>query len=533
MAKRTKSAAVLESKAAPSSAPSPDAMVLEGDHATAANKITMEHLAIADVKWSSGVRQRIDEAHIEQLAASMAQRGQMEPILVYRRQDDTFLVIDGRHRLQAAIRLGWKTIAAIERSPDDVEEDELAVAVHRRDLDAIEQAQAVAKVVAEIKNDMPSMSEAVQIAAVSRRLDKPLAWIRERMYLSRLSPKVQALVVGGLLPLPHARMISAIADHEEQLVLAENHGGSLDQDGKVIQGDPDTKWLQRSIEAKTQNLSNATWSLAVLTPGVDGAPTCDACGDNTANRPGLFEHAKTPTCLNMTCFRKKTTATKKIVDELAGRIVRGLPAGESVSAKSSVVTSSCPPHISPAAIAAEVKNRRAKIAKPAGQDDQAVRYRLEDEARKIAAKASEAWEGPILKQFDAMPKVSQWAICMLIGQMPPDARHYDKKKRDKAKLTPAILALAKECLNPTLKTVTTLIGDHEFDHDELWMVNSRKANGPIRNAVLAAIGIEAGPMPDEGAIYAAELKRLMDQHAEKAAAAKAGKKPVTKKGGKK
>ena len=70
------------------------------------NRVT---LAIADIYVPVKRRATRDQKRVDEIAASMLDKGQEAPILV--REDGTrFVLVEGLHRLEAAKSLGEKTI---------------------------------------------------------------------------------------------------------------------------------------------------------------------------------------------------------------------------------------------------------------------------------------------------------------------------------------------------------------------------------------------------------------------------------------
>jgi len=68
-----------------------------------------ETLAIADIYVPVKRRATRDQKRVDEIAASMLDKGQEAPILV--REDSTrFVLVEGLHRLEAAKSLGEKTI---------------------------------------------------------------------------------------------------------------------------------------------------------------------------------------------------------------------------------------------------------------------------------------------------------------------------------------------------------------------------------------------------------------------------------------
>lgn len=86
-------------------------------------------------------RKHFDQTELEELAASIARVGLMQPIVVRRQDDGTYLVVAGERRFRAHEHLGRPTIPAIVTSGNP---DELAVIenIQRVNLSPLEEAEA-------------------------------------------------------------------------------------------------------------------------------------------------------------------------------------------------------------------------------------------------------------------------------------------------------------------------------------------------------------------------------------------------------
>jgi ParB-like chromosome segregation protein Spo0J len=94
------------------------------------------------------------DADVKRLAASMQQIGMMTPITVRYHEnipssvdcDDSFELITGRHRLAAALSLGWDEIDAVEIECSDVDAKlwEIAENLHRAELTKLQRDEQVA-----------------------------------------------------------------------------------------------------------------------------------------------------------------------------------------------------------------------------------------------------------------------------------------------------------------------------------------------------------------------------------------------------
>jgi ParB family transcriptional regulator, chromosome partitioning protein len=147
-------------------------------------------------------RRDFSDAELEELAASVRERGVIQPIVTrpLRGKADHFEIIAGERRWRAAQRAGLHDVPVIVIEATDSEALQLAIIenVQRADLNALEEAagyQALA-------NDFDhSHDEIAKIVGKSR------THVTNTMRLLKLSEPVQALVRAGKLTAGHARML--------------------------------------------------------------------------------------------------------------------------------------------------------------------------------------------------------------------------------------------------------------------------------------------------------------------------------------
>jgi len=82
---------------------------------------------------------------LSELAASIREKGILEPLIV-RRLDDRYQIISGERRYQAAVQAGLVELPCVERDADDRETVEIALIenLQRKDLTPFEEAEALA-----------------------------------------------------------------------------------------------------------------------------------------------------------------------------------------------------------------------------------------------------------------------------------------------------------------------------------------------------------------------------------------------------
>lgn len=100
---------------------------------------------VAGIEPDPGQPRRIfDEMALEQLAATMNERGQLQPILLRRHPErhGVWLIVAGERRWRAAKLLGWRTVLAIEHDGDP-EVAALLENLQRVDLTVVEEARGL------------------------------------------------------------------------------------------------------------------------------------------------------------------------------------------------------------------------------------------------------------------------------------------------------------------------------------------------------------------------------------------------------
>lgn len=183
----------------------------KGDE-TAAGEAVYD-LPLADIlpnPWQP--RHEFDEEALTDLADSIRREGVLSPILVVRREGDTLLV-SGERRLRAAKIAGLETIPAIVRQLDDRAMATIALVenIQRADLNALEEAQGYARLMADTGQSAAQVAEAV---------GKSRAHVANMVRLLDLPEEVLALLAEGRLTAGHGRALLGIPDPADLVALA-------------------------------------------------------------------------------------------------------------------------------------------------------------------------------------------------------------------------------------------------------------------------------------------------------------------------
>jgi ParB family chromosome partitioning protein len=161
-------------------------------------------------------RLQMDDARLEELAASIKANGVIQPIVV-RKTADGYRIIAGERRWRAARRAGLTRVPVVVKdvSGDRVQQKVLEMAlienIQREDLNAIDEAKAYRRLVDEF---------ALTQEAVAAAVGKDRATVANTLRLLKLPTEVQGDVAAGALTMGHARALLALPGDNSQLHLA-------------------------------------------------------------------------------------------------------------------------------------------------------------------------------------------------------------------------------------------------------------------------------------------------------------------------
>lgn len=151
-------------------------------------------------------RRRFDDAALDELAASIAQRGILQPIVV-RPHGHDYQIVAGERRWRAAQRAHLHEVPVVVRNFSDTETLEVALVenIQRQDLNAIEEAEAYQRLVTDLGHTQEALASIV---------GKSRSHIANLLRLLDLPQGVQARLVDGTLSMGHARAMIGSEDPE-------------------------------------------------------------------------------------------------------------------------------------------------------------------------------------------------------------------------------------------------------------------------------------------------------------------------------
>jgi ParB family chromosome partitioning protein len=205
-------------------------------------------------------RTHMDEASLEELAASIRAQGVMQPILARELPEGGYEIIAGERRWRASQRAGLARVPVLVRKvPDSVA---LAMAlienIQRENLNSLEEAQGIQRLIDEF-----GMTHQEAADAVGRSRSAASNLLR----LLNLNPPVQEMLMDGRLDMGHARALLSLAEAEqvlmanrivldglsvreaEKLVQRQGASAAKGKGGKIVHQSRDIERLQEEMSA--------------------------------------------------------------------------------------------------------------------------------------------------------------------------------------------------------------------------------------------------------------------------------------------
>ena len=171
---------------------------------------------VADVRPNPNQpRKFFDEEALQELASSIKVHGVIQPLVVNKEQDGSYMIIAGERRWRASQIAGLEVVPVIVKNYTEKQVKEIALIenLQREDLNPIEAARAIRQLMDEYKLTQETVAE---------RIGKSRSNVANTLRLLTLTPDVVKLVENGKLSAGHARSLVVIDDINLQTKLANS-----------------------------------------------------------------------------------------------------------------------------------------------------------------------------------------------------------------------------------------------------------------------------------------------------------------------
>jgi ParB family chromosome partitioning protein len=159
-------------------------------------------------------RREFNEEAMEELAASIAEHGVMQPVVVRTLAGDRYQLIIGERRWRASQLAGLEKIPALVRDVDDLASSEMMLVenLQREDLNPLEEANAYRHLAEEFQLTQEE---------IARRVGKSRPFIANSLRLLQLPGEILDLLNRGLLSAGHAKVLLGLESGVGQSALAQ------------------------------------------------------------------------------------------------------------------------------------------------------------------------------------------------------------------------------------------------------------------------------------------------------------------------
>lgn len=257
----------------------------------------LQHISISDIRPSPlNPRTSFDEGKLAELAADIAQRGVMQPVLV-RPMFEKYELVFGHRRVKAAEMAGLTSVPAFveDLADEDVLEAALVENLQREDLHPLDFADGLRRLHQEHK---------VPVDQLAERIGKSKATVYASLKLAELTPKSRELFRTGKLSFSVAQLVARIPnaklqDEAAKDIAAGRFGEPLSfRDAREL---VTTKYML-ALKSAPFDPKDAS-----LCPQLAGS--CEFCPKRTGAQPELFKDIPSAdVCTDPDCYQAKADA---------------------------------------------------------------------------------------------------------------------------------------------------------------------------------------------------------------------------------
>ena len=158
-------------------------------------------------------RSHMDETALNELADSIKEQGLMQPIIVRSIGNERYEIIAGERRYRAAGIAGLTEVPVLIKEVDDKNALSLALIenIQREDLNAIEEAQGLQRLIQEFNYTHETCAQAI---------GRSRSAVSNLLRLLNLAPAVQTMLLAGDVEMGHARALLSL-EAAQQIMLAQ------------------------------------------------------------------------------------------------------------------------------------------------------------------------------------------------------------------------------------------------------------------------------------------------------------------------
>lgn len=251
-------------------------------------------------------RKVYDDKALNDLADSIKIKGIVQNLVVRKVETvnhEGFEIVAGSRRFRAAKIAGLKAVPCVIRTYTDGEVLEIQVIENnqREDVHPLEEGEGYAALL---------KLEGYTVEAIAAKIGRSDKYVRERLQLAKLHPKVKEHYQKGNLWYTHCRLLSRLTVDQQEAALREiwTNGFYGREEKHPVSVKSLETWIEQNVE---KSLGSASFPLTDATINKQ-AGACVSCQFNTATDMQLFPDYATSNkkgvCLKPECFKQKVKA---------------------------------------------------------------------------------------------------------------------------------------------------------------------------------------------------------------------------------
>ena len=192
-------------------------------------------------------RKSFDDDSLAELSASIKNQGVLQPLLVEKITDDSYVIVAGERRFRAAKIAGLSEVPVIVKSFNEVQRIEVALIenIQRENLNAIDEAAAYQYLI---------QKSGLTQEEVGEKVGKKRSTVTNSLRLLQLPDQMKDDIVSGVLTAGHARAILSLVNPNDRMLLRDK---IIEKELSVREAEEEAQALNEGKKVKVKRAPKA------------------------------------------------------------------------------------------------------------------------------------------------------------------------------------------------------------------------------------------------------------------------------------
>lgn len=192
-------------------------------------------------------RKSFDDDSLAELSASIKNQGVLQPLLVEKITDDSYVIVAGERRFRAAKIAGLSEVPVIVKSFNEVQRIEVALIenIQRENLNAIDEAAAYQYLI---------QKSGLTQEEVAEKVGKKRSTVTNSLRLLQLPDQMKDDIISGVLTAGHARAILSLVNPNDRMLLRDK---IIEKELSVREAEEEAQALNEGKKVKVKRAPKA------------------------------------------------------------------------------------------------------------------------------------------------------------------------------------------------------------------------------------------------------------------------------------